>query len=82
MVAVSILALIYLVTSWLSTPSITYTSTLSSKPPMTKAPAGQPNVVLVTVLDDERGEAYNDAIKKNRQSYADKHGTSHRRYAQ
>jgi len=43
---------------------------------MTKAPAGQPNVVLVTVIDDERGETFNEAIKKNRQSYAEKHGYS------
>jgi hypothetical protein len=31
-------------------------------------------VVVVTVLDEEQGDAYNEAVKKNREAYAEKHG--------
>jgi len=74
LVGSAIIAILYLLISWLSSPSSKQKTTLSSTPPMTKAPSGQPNVVLVTVIDGERGELYNEAIKKNRESYAIKHG--------
>jgi hypothetical protein len=74
LVGSAIVGLLYLIISWLSSPTSTTISALSSTPPMTKAPSGHPNVVIVTVIDDERGEDYNDAIKKNREAYASKHG--------
>ena len=74
LVGSAIIGLLYLILSWLLSPSSTRPSSPGFKPAMTKAPGGQPNVVLVTVMDDTRGQAFNEAIKKNREAYAEKHG--------
>ena len=41
-----------------------------------RAPAGSPEVVIVTVIDEEKGysKAYIDKIKQNRRDYAKRHG--------
>lgn len=59
--------------SWLFSSSSVPASTPSA-PVLTKAPSGQPNVVVVTVLDNERGDVFNEALKANRNEYAAKHG--------
>lgn len=74
LVGASVTVLLYLVISWLSSSLATESSSLGDKPPFIAAPAGEPNVVLVTVMNDERGELYNAAIKTNRREYAKKHG--------
>ncbi|KIW06242.1 uncharacterized protein PV09_02716 [Verruconis gallopava] len=68
------LGLLYLVLSWLFSSSSTEISSIPVAPVFTKAPSGEPNVVIVTVLDDEKGQVYNTAVKQNRQEYAEKHG--------
>jgi hypothetical protein len=46
----------------------------SSPPAFTKAPAGKPNVVLVTTIDPRQDPFFTDALKQNRRDYAAKHG--------
>lgn len=44
--------------------------------PATRAPSGNPPVVLVTVLDEEKySKGYLDTVRENRIQYAEKHGT-------
>lgn len=40
----------------------------------TKAPFGQPNVVLVTTIDPHMHQSLTEAIKRNRMEYAERHG--------
>ena len=48
------------------------------KPSQARAPAGTPEIVLVTVLDDENMSLeYRRKVKENREYYAEKQGMPH-----
>ena len=50
--------------------------------PAEKAPPGTPDVVIVTLLDqDHMSEDYISKIKENRQDYEDRHGKLNNPYA-
>jgi mannan polymerase II complex MNN11 subunit len=73
----AIIALGFITFFWLvskmfgSTPS---PSIAPSPPAFTKAPAGHPNVVLVTTINPKLDPFFTDALKRNRDEYAVKHG--------
>ena len=64
--ALSILLLLFRLLGGLSSAADTFT----------KAPRGEPNVVLVTTIDPNLGKDLVAALKHNRDAYANQHGTT------
>jgi mannan polymerase II complex MNN11 subunit len=71
----AIIVLGALATFWLLSKLFGSSSSTPPQPPaFTKAPAGHPDVVLVTTINKSLDPFFTDALKKNRVDYAKKHG--------